>query len=256
MTLSYDGTEYHGWQVQPNGTTIQELVQDKLKILLRYPVTVIGSGRTDSGVHALEQTTNFKTLEPINSYRFLHSLNGLLPPDIRVHTLSLVPDEFHSQYSAIGKIYHYHLHLDRIHNPFTRRYRLHVREKIDLALLKQAAQLFVGTKDFTSFANEAHSGSAARDPIRCLSRLDVIDQEGGVRLEFEADGFLYKMVRNIVGMLLDISSGRRQPHEIPLIFEARDRRQAGMAAPPHALFLVKVHYPEYYQNSENVPPQR
>lgn len=242
MTLSYDGTNYHGWQVQPNGITIQEVLQDKLKILLKHPVSVTGSGRTDSGVHALEQTTHFNSSEQINPYRFLHSINGMLPPDIRVYSLTPVEDSFHARYSATGKIYHYHLHLDRIHNPFTLKYRLHVRDKIDLKTLKAAAQLFLGKHDFTSFTNEAHSGCAAHDPIRNLSRLDVIDQDGGVRLEFEADGFLYKMVRNMVGTLLDVSCGRRELSEIPKIFETKDRRQAGATAPPQGLFLVKVHY--------------
>lgn len=248
MTLCYDGTDYHGWQIQPNGITIQELLQEKLKILLRHPVTVIGSGRTDAGVHALEQIAHFKTEASLDLYRFMHSLNGLLPPDIRILSITPVSDQFHAQHSVLSKIYHYHLHLDRIHNPFTRRYRMYVREKVDLNLLREAAQLFVGERDFTSFANEPHAGSVLRDPVRNLKRVDVIDQDGGVRIEFEANGFLYKMVRNMVGTLLDVSSNRRPAAEIPAIFKARDRRKAGMASPPQGLFLVKVYYPECYQS--------
>lgn len=244
LTIAYDGTHYHGWQIQPNGTSIQEKIQDALKTALRNEVQVIGSGRTDAGVHALGQVAHFKYDSEIDIYRLLASLNGLLPLDIRIKKIESVPLDFHAQYSALGKIYHYHLHLEQILNPFFRLYSLHVRERINLDLLKKASEHFLGTHDFTSFANEAHSGCAANDPIRTLKRLDIIPENGGIRLEFEADGFLYKMVRNIVGTLLEIASGKRSIEEIPFIFEAKDRRKAGKAAAPHGLFLVEVHYPK------------
>jgi tRNA pseudouridine38-40 synthase len=144
----------------------------------------------------------------------------------------------------VGKIYHYHLHLDRILDPFHRLYSLHVFEKISIDKLYEGALSFIGTHDFTSFANEAHRGVASHDPIRTMKRLDIVPQEGGVRLEFEADGFLYKMVRNIVGLLLEVAARKRPVEDIPQIFEAKSRPQAGKAVPPHGLFLVKVLYPE------------
>lgn len=242
MTIAYDGTLYSGWQVQPNAVSIQSLLQDAIKTILRMDVTIIGSGRTDAGVHALGQTAHFKFPGDIDFFRFRGSLNGLLPRDIRVLHVEQVPLDFHAQYSAVGKTYYYHVHLNPVQNPFGRLYSLHVREKMNCDLLQKAAQYFVGEHDFTSFANEAHMGSAAKDPVRTIKRLDFIQEEGGFRLEFEADGFLYKMVRNIVGTLLEVSTGKRQIEEIPRIFEARDRRQAGQAAPPHGLFLVKVDY--------------
>lgn len=242
ITIAYDGTRYSGWQVQPNDLSIQACIERAIEVILRNKTTLIGSGRTDAGVHALAQIANFKCAAALNSYRFLGSLNGLLPKDIRVMDMEEAPLTFHSQYSATGKIYHYHLHLDKILDPFKRLYCYHVHEKIDLPLLQQAAALFVGTHDFTSFANEHHKGTASRDPIRTLLRLDVVPQPGGVRLEFEGDGFLYKMVRNIVGILLEISAGKRDIRDIPLIFEARDRKKAGKAVPPEGLFLVKVKY--------------
>lgn len=242
LTIAYDGTDYCGWQVQPNGTSIQEVLQQKLAILLKQKTALQGSGRTDAGVHAMGQAANFHSPRKLDERRFLHSLNALLPHDIRILAMKSVAASFHAQHSAKGKTYFYHLHLNPYHSPFTNRYRLHVRNNLDITALKQASRLFVGTHDFTSFANEAHSGSASCDAIRTLHRLDIQEQEGGVRLEFEGDGFLYKMVRNITGTLLEIASGKDL--DIAAILAAKDRRTAGMAAPPHGLFLMHVDYME------------
>lgn len=243
MIIAYDGSRYHGWQIQPNGQTIQEILQKNLAIILRKEVLVIGSGRTDAGVHALGQVANFYLNEKVDIFRLRASLNGLLPPDIRVKEIVESPLVFHAQYSAIGKTYHYHLHLDRVQDPFQRLYSFHVKEKINVDLLKEAVRLFVGTHDFTAFANENHLGSAANDAVRTMYRLDLIEQNGGVRLEFEADGFLYKMVRNITGTLLEIAAGKRSIKDVPKCFEKKDRRLTGQAAPAQGLFLVKVDYP-------------
>lgn len=242
--IAYDGTNYCGWQIQPNGIAIQEAIQDKMAIILREKTSLIGSGRTDAGVHAIGQVANFHSHPIPDLHKFRYSLNALLPPDIRIRSVEEAPMHFHAQYSPIGKTYHYHLTLDRVQMPFVRLYALHVRMKLDLSLLAKAAKLFVGKHDFTSFANEAHLGSASIDPVRTLHRLDLVEEEGGVRLEFEGDGFLYKMVRNIVGTLLEVASGKRPIEEIDRIFKAKDRKLAGQAAPPHALFLMHVNYPD------------
>jgi tRNA pseudouridine38-40 synthase len=242
LIVAYDGTFYCGWQVQPNGITVQEILQKKIEVILRHPILLAGSGRTDAGVHALGQVAHFPHETEIDLYRFASSLNGLLPKDIRLIEVDQVPVEFHARYSAVGKTYHYHLWLDPVQSPFKRLYSLHVREKIDLTLLKQAAALFLGTHDFTAFANEAHSGSAAHDAVRTIKRLDLISQEGGLRIEIEADGFLYKMVRNIVGTLLDVGRGKMKMEAIPKMFIEKDRRLAGKAAPAHGLFLMHVDY--------------
>lgn len=242
IVIAYDGTAYSGWQIQPNGITIQELIEKSVETILRSHSSVIGSGRTDAGVHALAQTAHFKTPVEINTYRFLRSLNGLLPSDIRVLSIEEVSLDFHAQYSALSKIYHYHLYLDKIQDPFRRLYSYQIFDKIDLSLLREATNLFKGTHDFTSFANEHHTGTASHDPVRTLYRLDIFDEKGGLRLEFEGDGFLYKMVRNIVGVLVEVAAGKRALNEIPLIFEAKDRKKAGRAVPPHGLFLVEVKY--------------
>jgi tRNA pseudouridine38-40 synthase len=242
LIIAYDGTAYCGWQVQPNGISIQEIIQEKTSIILREKIVVIGSGRTDAGVHALGQTAHFHSKPIEDPFHFRKSLNALLPKDIRILQVEEALNTFHAQYSAIGKIYHYYLHLDRVLDPFKRLYSLHVKEKIDLGILKETAKVFLGTHDFTSFANEAHLGSASRDPVRTLKRLDIVDEPGGVCLEFEGDGFLYKMVRNIVGTLLEVAAGKCSKDHLPLILAAKDRKAAGQAAPPHGLFLMKVNY--------------
>lgn len=242
ITLSYDGTGYGGWQVQPNSTSIQSLVQKALTTILREETFVTGSGRTDAGVHALGQVAHFQTDKAFKLSSLQYSLNSLLPEQIRILHLEPIADSFHARYSATGKIYHYHLHLDRTLNPFTRLYSLHVHHRVDVPLLQEAASCFLGTKDFSAFANEAHRGSASIDAVRTLQRLDVVPESGGVRLELEADGFLYKMVRNITGTLLDICAGHISISAIPEIFDSKNRGAAGKTAPAHGLFLIKVHY--------------
>lgn len=242
LTIAYDGSTFNGWQIQNNSKGIQPIIQEKLRIFLKEDVRLIGSGRTDAGVHAFGQAANFKCESLVDTHKLLRGLNGMLPPEIRVKSCEQVPLEFHAQYSARGKIYHYHLYLDEVMDPFRRKYTWHVRGRIDLDALKLAAKEFLGTHDFTSFANEADEGSAAKDPVRTLSRLDCVDEAGGMRLEFEGDGFLYKMVRNIVGTLVEVARGKRSVESIQELFLAKDRRKAGMAAPPEGLFLVHVNY--------------
>lgn len=252
LTVAYDGTHYNGWQIQPNAPSIQQHLQECLASFLGgETAAVIGSGRTDAGVHALNQVAHFKVDRQINPNRLLLALNGLLPRDIRVKRVELAPLQFHAQYSAIGKEYHYHLYLDRIMDPFRRLYCWQVLRKLNFNILHEAASLFVGTHDFTSFANEPQAGSVAKNPVRTIYRLDICQVEGGLRLEFEGNGFLYKMVRNIVGTLVDVASDRLTLADVMSIFEAKDRRLAAQAAPPQGLFLVKVNYPHIPQNLDN-----
>ena len=192
LLLAYDGTCYSGWQIQPNAISIQEIVENAIQTIVRHDVRVIGYyGRTDAGVHALEQPAHFKSPHEIDLYRFKAGLNGILPRDIRMKDVMAVPDDFHAQYSAKGKEYHYHLYLDKVMNPFRRLYCWHVHAQVDLKLLESAAQYFVGTHDFSAISNETHRGSASKDPVRTLKRIDMIEEEEGVRLEFEGDGFLF-----------------------------------------------------------------
>jgi tRNA pseudouridine38-40 synthase len=242
--ISYDGTHFSGWQLQKNAVSIQSLIENALSIILRAPTSIVGSGRTDAGVHAFAQTAHFKVSAPIDAAKTLASLNGLLPANIRILSIDQADSTFHARYSATSKVYHYRLHLGKTANPFKRHRAYHVFHSVDITLLKKTAQHFIGTHDFTSFANEALEGSAAKNPVRTLYRIDIVEEDGGIRLEFEGSGFLYKMVRNIVGTLLDVCAGKIDSDQIPMILQARDRRQAGRAAPPHGLYLMEVKYEE------------
>lgn len=242
MDIAYDGTKYGGWQVQPNASTIQQLIQEALKVILRADVGVTGAGRTDAGVHALQQTAHIVVENEIDPFRVRGSLNGLLPANVRIKAITPVSEGFHARYSAKGKIYHYRLHIGQVESPFTRLYSWHVKQKLDLERLRQAAKCFVGTHDFKSFANEAHMGCASRDSVRTIFRLDVVAEGDSVVLQFEGDGFLYKMVRNITGTLVECATGKIEYSDIIDILAAKDRRFAGTAAPPQGLFLVQVIY--------------
>jgi tRNA pseudouridine38-40 synthase len=239
LVLAYDGVRFGGWQTQPNAPSIQSLVEEALSCVLREKTAVTASGRTDSGVHALAQTAHFDSSRSFDPHVLQYSLNSLLPSDIRIRSVAPAPPAFHARYTASSKIYRYHLTTS--HDPFKKPYALHVRFPLSIARLKEAAAYFVGERDFTSFTN---LGSTARNPVRTLYRIDIVEEEDGAYIEFEGNGFLYKMVRNIVGTLLDVCRGKLQPEEIPAIFAAKDRRKAAAAAPAHGLFLVKVNYVE------------
>jgi tRNA pseudouridine38-40 synthase len=242
LTIAYDGTSYSGWQIQLNAISIQSLIETALATILRAPTPVFSSGRTDAGVHAKAQTAHFSSESPVDLFRLQLSLNGLLPPDIRILSIEEAAADFHARYSAISKEYHYHLHLERTTDPFKRLYAYHDYSPLDLDKMKEAAGYFVGTHDFTTFANDASKGSAAKNPIRTITRLDLCAEPGGIRLEFEGNGFLYKMVRNITGTLLDVARGKIAVESIPQLFEAKDRSLAPPAAPARGLFLIKVNY--------------
>ena len=244
LTIAYDGTNFSGWQIQPNAVTIQELIETALKKFLRLKsLSLIGSGRTDAGVHARGQIAHFRVTEAIDVRRLLLALNGMLPSEIRVLRAEAAPLDFHARYSATGKEYHYNLFLDAVMDPFVARYTWHIKRPVDANLLRLTCSKFVGTHDFTAFSNEASKGAAAKNGVRTLFRIDPIPVPGGIRLEFEGNGFLYKMVRNLVGMLVAVAAGKRQLDEIDQIFQQKDRRLAALAAPAKGLTLMQVFYP-------------
>ncbi len=240
LKLAYEGTDFVGWQIQPEGVSIQGLLEKGLETLLGVPTRACGAGRTDAGTHALGQVAHFQAEKPFDPIVFQRALNGLLPYSIRVLELDLASESFHAQYSATGKEYHYHLWLEPIVTPFVHLYRYPVRFPLDLSLLEEAATHLVGTHDFATFAN---AGSSVKTTVRTLQRITMHPQEGGVRLEFEGSGFLYKMVRNLVGTLLEVALGKRALDSIPGLLAARDRRLAASAVPAKGLFLAEVRYP-------------
>lgn len=248
ILVAYNGEPFVGWQLQLTGPSIQGKIEEALFCLLKEKIRVIGSGRTDSGVHALGQVAHFITEKEMGPYA-CYQLNALLPKEIRILSMEVVPFHFHAQKSAKRKIYHYHLWLDPVVDPFSAPFRLHIRGKFDLKRMGEAAPLFVGTHDFASFAN---AGTHPKNTIRTLYRLDIVPQVGGVRLEFEGNGFLYKMVRNIVGLLIEVGKGKREIADVPTLIEAKDRRLSASAAPPQALFLMQVHYPDSTSDEKEV----
>ncbi|MFN4173621.1 MAG: tRNA pseudouridine(38-40) synthase TruA [Parachlamydiaceae bacterium] len=240
LTIAYDGTNYGGWQVQPNSVGIQTLIQKALETILREKIDLTGSGRTDSGVHALGQSAHFKTEKSLDLDKVLYSINSLLPRDIRVLKIERADDRFHARYSAIAKVYRYRI--DTVYDPFNRFYSWHVGYKLDRDLLQKALGKYLGTHDFKGFANESHSGSAAHDSIRTMTRSELIQNGNEISIWFEADGFLYKMVRNLVGTAIDIARGHLPIDTIDIVFETGDRKKAGQTAPPHGLTLFRVVY--------------
>lgn len=242
LIIAYDGTPFGGWQAQMNSVAIQSLIEKALSTILREEISLFGSGRTDAGVHAFGQSAHFDTTKSFEPRRLILSGNALLPPEIRLMNVQEVSKDFHARYDATGKIYHYHIHLDKAPDPFKRLYSYHFPYPLDLNILNESAPYFLGTHDFSSFANEAREGSAAKNAVRTLTRLDIIEEPGGIRLEFEGNGFLYKMVRNITGTLIDIARGKHKIEEIPEMLAAKDRKRAGTTAPALGLCLVQVLY--------------
>ncbi len=245
MVIAYDGTEFSGWQVQVSDVSIQGLIEEGLKTITHEEARVIGAGRTDAGVHALGQTAHVRLEKDVDCEALKRSLNGLLPPAIRILEVCRAPEIFHAQRSAIGKEYHYHICLKDIVLPFDRPYIWHCRRHVDCDLLERAAQCFVGEHDFLAFANTPGRGCAKKTSVRIIRRLDVIRTENGVRLEFEGNGFLYKMVRNITGMLISVASSKRSIDDIEAVFRSKNRKLAEPAAPAQGLFMIRVFYPDW-----------
>lgn len=242
LIIAYDGTNYCGWQVQANGLTIQGVIENALKIYCKETIRLIGAGRTDAGVHAKGQVAHFRTEQCLNIVTLKRALNGLLPLSIRVMSIEHTNNQFHAQKSAHSKEYHYSIAFGDAVLPFIQPYVWHERHPLDIPLLRSATHLFIGKHNFSAFANSQDCGAAGKNPFRTLFRLDCIDTEYGIRLEFEGDGFLYKMVRNITGMLVAVASGKRRAEDITLLLLGAPRCNAARAAPPTGLSLIKVKY--------------
>ncbi len=249
LKLQYDGSAYNGWQVQPSGTTIQGLLEERILELTAEKAHVMGSGRTDAGVHALEQVAAFDSGSGLHCDVIKRALNALLPQDIRVMDASDVSDDFHPRYGARSKRYFY-LIANMTEVPvFLHRYVWHVNSMLDVAAMKTAAANLTGVHDFSSFMG---SGCGARNQTRnvfvleteALSEAALFTKFTGnfIKITAEADGFLRHMVRNIVGTLVEVGRGKIGAEEMKTILEAKDRRLAGPTAPPQGLFLEKVNY--------------
>lgn len=243
LTLSYDGTAYVGWQVQDNGRTIQAELEAALRQVTGESIRAVASGRTDAGVHALGQVVSFHSGTRLSPEVLRKALNANLPRDIVVREIREAPDGFHAIRDALRKRYRYVVQDGPIRDVFSRTQAWHFVHYLDVEAMSAAAQLLLGTHDFSSF--EA-SGSPRVSSVRTIFDF-VIERRGGdfperVVFEVEADGFLYNMVRNLVGSLVEVGRGRQEPTWIARVLAARDRKLAGATAPPQGLFLVRVDY--------------
>ncbi len=239
LTIEYDGTGYHGWQVQPDVRTIQGIIERKLAQITGEQVRLIASSRTDTGVHALGQVANFKTHTLLDARSLLKALNGLLPENIRVKDVEEVDEAFHARFSAKGKIYEYRILNGEFPSPFHRHFSWFVPGRLDLAMMREAAMKLVGRHDCSSFCS---AGSMHTTAIRDIYEVNVGRKGGLIAIRIEANAFLRHMVRNIVGTLVEVGRRKMTPCQFGGILEARDRRTAGVAAPARGLFLIRVNY--------------
>lgn len=240
LIVEYDGTDYKGWQIQKSGPTIQGVIEEKLEIILNQKTRVIGSGRTDAGVHALNQVAHFFTSSKIELESLKRGLNSLLPPDIVIKNLVEVDADFHARYSAKSRIYKYLIFNGDSLSPFYRRFSWQVHHQLDIKRMREAGECLIGWHDFISFKGaDSNNHSTEREIIRFTIRGR---SKGWFITTIEANAFLRHMVRNIMGTLLEAGKGSMTVEEFRDILESRDRGRAGVAAPPQGLFLKEVKY--------------
>ena len=240
MTLAYDGSRYNGWQKQGNTkNTIQEKLETLLTRLIGEEIEVAGSGRTDAGVHAMGQVVSFHTTQKQDCTALLSEIRRYLPEDIGAMELSEAAPRFHARLNAVGKTYVYRIWNSDAPNVFERKYLYTVPDKLDIAAMETAAADLIGTHDFMSFcANKRMKKST----VRTIESIEMKRLGSELRITVTGDGFLYNMVRILVGTLLEVGTGKRDKHSIPALLEAKDRSKAGYLVPPHGLRLEAVYY--------------
>ncbi|MBI3665034.1 MAG: tRNA pseudouridine(38-40) synthase TruA [Acidobacteria bacterium] len=242
LTIAYDGTDFHGWQIQPALPTIQGELERVLGEIEGHPVAIAGSGRTDAGVHALAQVASLRLVNPIPAANLRRAVNRLLPPSIRVLEVEEAAPDFHARYAARSKLYEYRLWRAEVCPPMMWRYVYHHPYPLDLAAMAETAPLLEGTHDFRSLASVDDSATEEESCVRTIfsSRLEV--NRDLLYYRVRGSGFLHHMVRNIVGTLLEVGKGNLALADIPRILESGDRTQAGPTVPARGLFLVEVEY--------------
>lgn len=239
LTIAYDGTNYHGWQTQLKKITVQEEIEKAITVITKQEANLIGSGRTDRGVHALGQVANFIADTNIESDRIKIALNSNLPKDIRVLKSEDAHMEFHSRYDACKKTYMYQIYNDCIMNPFYRNYSYFIPYNLDFKLMEEASKLLIGTHDFKGFMS---SGSEVKTTVRTIYNLELVKENELIKLFVTGNGFLYNMVRIIAGTLIDIGKGSKDISCIANALETGDRTFLGNTAKPEGLFLKEVFY--------------
>ena len=241
LTIAYDGTNYCGWQIQPNGITIEEVLNKALKKLTGEDICVIGASRTDSGVHAMGNVAVFDTETTIPAEKLAMALNQRLPEDIVVVKSEEVSPDFHPRYCDCSKTYEYHIINTRIPVPTKRLTNYFVSYDLDIDNMRKAASYLVGEHDFVSFCNVR---TDVENTVRTIASIDILTSGDEITIRITGNGFLYNMVRIIVGTLIRVGRGFYEPEKVKEILEAKDRKAAGVTAPANGLMLVEIKYEE------------
>ncbi|MCK8816176.1 tRNA pseudouridine(38-40) synthase TruA [Natroniella sulfidigena] len=238
-TVAYDGTNYHGFQRQNNAVTIQGEIEKALQKLIKKEVKIIGASRTDAKVHAKGQVFNCKVKSSIPTERFALALNTKLPADIVITDAHEVSPKFHARYDTTGKLYHYQIYNKKFPSPFLRNYTYHINHKLNLEAMKEGAQYLVGEYDFSSFRA---AGCSAKSPVRQIYSLEIDITDHLITIAIKGSGFLYNMIRIIVGTLVEVAIGKQEPDWVKKVLLAKNRKLAGSTAPACGLSLTKVNY--------------
>lgn len=239
LTIEYDGTNYHGWQSQINAVTVQDTLAEAIRKLTGESCELVGSSRTDMGVHALGHVANFFTSSPIPADRFPYALNSVLPDDIVIKGAEEVSAEFHSRFGARGKKYRYRIYNGEYRSALHRNRAWYVRGALDIAAMQKAAEYFLGEHDFCTFMA---TGSSVKTTVRTIYAVSLEKKADLIDFEIQGNGFLYNMVRIIAGTLVYVGMGKIAAEDIPGIIGSKTRKRAGKTAPAHGLYLVEVYY--------------
>lgn len=239
LKIQYDGSKYSGWQRQTNAVTIQGTIEEAIEKLCGKYIETIGCSRTDSGVHAREYILNFHIESKMPPDKYQPALNGILPEDIVVLNSKEVNEDFHARYSSKGKKYSYYILNRNYPCAINRKYVYHYKNPLSIDLMKECSEYLIGTHDFSAFKN---SGSSIINNIRTINSIDITKKEDLLEISIEGNGFLYNMVRIIVGTFIEVGIGKMKPNYINTILESKDRNLAGITIPAKGLFLEKVFY--------------
>jgi len=240
LIVAYDGTDFHGWQIQPEVRTVAGEIKSALEKILNHEISLSAASRTDSGVHATGQTADFSTDDPIDSEKLLRAINGVLPDDIAVNSVEEVSEDFHSTHMAQGKHYRYTIRLSEIDDPLSRKYHWWYRHKLDIENMIAATQFLVGTIDFKGL--EINSGKPDVETVREISEIKISRNDYDIIIDVFGKSFMYKLVRSMVGLLVAAGNGKIQLEEIPEILSKKNEHRKTDVAPSHGLSLIEVYY--------------
>ena len=239
LTIEYDGKEFNGWQKQPNKLNIQGNIEKVLSDITKEDIEIIGSGRTDAGVHALGQVANFKTNSTIPIEKFAIAINSRLKKSIVIKKAEEVPERFHSRYNCKKKTYRYVINNSETGSAIYRNLEYNIKQPLNLEKMQDASRYFVGEHDFSAFKA---SGTSSKSSVRTIYSAKVTKEGERIFIELTGNGFLYNMVRIIAGTLVEVGLGKIKPEEITEIIDSKDRQKAGKTLPPYGLYLVEVNY--------------